>query len=101
MRAPGGLSAYLSRMRRRLPLGVGIGAVVGVVLWALSAAGALDELEHVSFNARAKVLSEPANADTSIVIVAIDDNSLEAARGIYGRWPWPRDAHAMLVGYLR
>uniref|UniRef100_A0A0N5A4J7 CHASE2 domain-containing protein n=1 Tax=Parastrongyloides trichosuri TaxID=131310 RepID=A0A0N5A4J7_PARTI len=35
-------------------------------------------------------------ADENIVIIAIDDRSLEAL----GQWPWPRDLHARLIDRL-
>ena len=100
MRAPGSTSAFLRRLRRRLPLGVGLGAAVGTLVWLVGVGGALDGLEHLSFDARAKALSDPADADTSIAIVAIDDNSLEAFRSQLGRWPWPRETQAAIVEYL-
>ncbi|WAC22025.1 CHASE2 domain-containing protein [Blastomonas sp. SL216] len=38
----------------------------------------------------------PADADSSLLIVAIDEPSLEAL----GRWPWPRRLHAELLDRL-
>lgn len=99
MRLPDARSALLRRIRRRLPLGLGIGASVGLLVWALSAVGLFDGLENDTFDARAQMLHDPARADSSIVIVAIDDNSLEAARREFG-WPWPRRVHGQMVEYL-
>ena len=93
-------SAYLRRLRRRLPLGVAIGCFVGVAMSALAAAGVFEGLEHDTFDVRARVLEDAPRADSSIVIVAIDDNSIEAFRRQLGRWPWPREAHAQLLAYL-
>ncbi|HEX6588628.1 MAG TPA: CHASE2 domain-containing protein, partial [Longimicrobiales bacterium] len=100
MKLSSSASAFLRRLRRRLPLALGIGAAVGVLVWLLSSAGVLDKPEGDAFDARAKRLANPAEADTSIVIVAIDDNSLEALRRELGRWPWPREAYAGIVNYL-
>ena len=100
MRTPGATSAFLRRIRRRLPLGLGIGAAVGIAVWLLATLGVFDGLEHGTYDARARALHEPAAADSSIVILAIDDNSIEALRGQLGRWPWPRETHAQLVSYL-
>jgi adenylate cyclase len=93
-------TAYLRRLRRRLPVGAAIGAFVGVTVAALAAAGLLDGLEHDTFDVRARALQDPARADSSIVIVAIDDNSIESFRQQLGRWPWPRAAHAQMLAYL-
>jgi adenylate cyclase len=81
-------------------LGVAIGSISGVAVSALAALGVFDGLEHDTFDVRARVLQDPARADSSIVIVAVDDNSIEAFRRQLGRWPWPRDAHAQLLAYL-
>lgn len=36
-------------------------------------------------------------ADPNIVVIDIDDPSLQAMTGLVGRWPWPRSVHAELV----
>ena len=100
MKLASGTSAFLRRMRRRLPLALGIGAAVGVVFWLLAALGVLDKIEGDAFDARAQAFGDRADADTSIVILAIDDNSLEAFRRELGRWPWPRETQAAIVDYL-
>lgn len=41
-----------------------------------------------------------AHADPDIVIVDIDDYSLQAMRDSVGRWPWPRATHAELIEWL-
>lgn len=41
--------------------------------------------------------AEPANADSNLVLLAIDESSLEA----FGRWPWPRDRYGYVVRYLK
>lgn len=40
---------------------------------------------------------DPAKAHSDLVLVAIDESSLEA----FGRWPWPRDRHGYVVRYLK
>ena len=100
MKARGSTSAFIGRLRRRLPLALGIGAAVGLLVWTLSALGVLDALEGEAFDARATALADRTDADTSIVILAIDDNSLEAFRRELGRWPWPRETQAAIVDYL-
>jgi len=41
--------------------------------------------------------AEPAQADSNLVLLAIDESSLEA----FGRWPWPRDRYGYVVRYLK
>lgn len=40
---------------------------------------------------------DPSQAHSDLVLVAIDESSLEA----FGRWPWPRDRHGYVVRYLK
>lgn len=42
------------------------------------------------------LFQSPKNTDTRIVIIGIDDYSLE----MLGRWPWDRDTHAKLIDTL-
>ena len=41
--------------------------------------------------------ADPSKAHPGIVLVSIDESSLEA----FGRWPWPRDRHGYVVRYLK
>jgi adenylate cyclase len=41
--------------------------------------------------------ADPSKAHPGIVLIAIDESSLEAL----GRWPWPRDRHGYVVRYLK
>ena len=41
--------------------------------------------------------ANPKQAHPDIVLVAIDESSLDA----FGRWPWPRDRHGYIVRFLK
>lgn len=55
----------------------------------------VDRLENIAYDARV-IVSMPRTKDDRIVIVDIDERSLEAEGG----WPWPRDKFALLVDQL-
>ena len=55
----------------------------------------IDKLEQIAYD-RHLQLTMPKTVDPSVVIVDIDEISLEAE----GRWPWPRDKVARLVEQL-
>jgi adenylate cyclase len=93
-------SASWRRLGRRLPLGLVTAGLVGAAVSALASFGVLDGVESGTFDARVRALADPEAADSSIVIVAIDDNSIEAFRRQLGRWPWPRETHAQLLAYV-
>lgn len=64
-----------------------------VVAW-LALGSAADRPNHLVYDALIRLQDRPA--DDAIVIVAIDDRSLQAL----GRWPWPRALHTRLIDRL-
>lgn len=52
--------------------------------------------ETLDFRAQDMLYQKEGRADAEIVLLAIDDESLE----MLGRWPWPRDYHAQLLATL-
>src|SRR5688572_25681782 len=80
-------------MKLRIGLSVIVGAGVGFL-------GMLCLLVGLFDTAGSRITDRfflPRTADSSAIIVAIDDASL----GRIGRWPWPRTVHASLVDRLR
>ena len=55
----------------------------------------LDQLENYAYDARVR-LTMPGTVDRRIVIVDVDDQSLQKE----GQWPWPRDILANMVSTL-
>lgn len=55
----------------------------------------LDQLEHYSYDARLR-LTMPGSVDHRVVIVDVDDQSLQQI----GQWPWPRDILAGMLNRL-
>ena len=52
----------------------------------------IDEIENLLYDSRVR-LSAPRDVDERIVIVAIDETSLNR----HGHWPWTRDKLALLL----
>jgi adenylate cyclase len=101
MPQPSSSSGRRRRLLRRLSHGLGIGAAAAGALAVFRDTPALRVAEWKSYDARAQVLADAAAASPAIVIIDIDSNSLEALRDQLGRWPWPRNVHAMLLEYAR
>ncbi len=60
----------------------------------------IDNLENIIYDTRVR-LTMPRTVDPRIVIVDIDEKSLqEREKGGEGRWPWPRDRLALLMDKL-
>jgi CHASE2 domain-containing sensor protein len=64
---------------------------------ALHWSGWLTVAELKTLDHRFHRYADSTKAGNDIVLVAVDEASLEA----YGRWPWPRDRHGYVVHYLK
>ena len=76
-------------------------AVVVVVLLALLLTGSLNRVEFWGLDILQRRLPEPQKARADIMIVYIDQKSIDAFRRSWNLgWPWPRDVYARAVTYL-
>ena len=82
-------------MKKRLFILAGAAAVVAM---ALSISGFTENLEHLTLDLRFSLFPDTASACDSIVIIAVDDASLESLNWL--GWPWPRQIWSDLTGYL-
>ena len=57
-------------------------------------------VELKTYDVRMRLTAAPLEARTDIVLVAIDDDSIQRLEPAVGRWPWPRLVHAQLVNFL-
>ncbi len=69
-------------------------AVTALALWF---AGALDRVDTALADAMLRRHAQSRQPPADIVIVAIDQKSLEALNEDAGKWPWPRAIHAELI----
>jgi adenylate cyclase len=93
------LAERLKKSRPALALAVLIlGTGIGI---GLSHVPPFDVLELKSLDLRFQTGSHPAWADTNVVVVAVDENSLkffESTRGI--KWEWPREFYGLMLDFL-
>ena len=81
-----------------------VGVLIGLV--AAAAAGLLDRtpffqtIELKTYDWRVVRTADPSQARKDIVLVAIDDGSIQRLEPLVGRWPWPRLVHAHLINFL-
>jgi len=85
---------------RRSVLGLAVGTAVAAILVALHGTYPMQSLELKTLDWRFRTLHDPSRADTGIVIVDVDELSLDLLRDSLGRFPWPRDVWALVVRYL-
>lgn len=84
----------IHRTRRILP-GWGLAASLALLLACLSLFNGLGRFDYLIYDQLQRTLEHPAPDD--IVLIAIDDGSLERL----GNWPWPRTAHGQLLDHLQ
>ncbi len=71
-----------------------LGLPLLAILFVLQATSLPQRLDYWLYDTQ--ITSSPAPVDDDVVIVAIDEKSLDRL----GRWPWPRDTHARLIEKL-
>lgn len=92
-----------SRFRERTLVGLAAGAGAALLLLALSSSEAFHALERRTGDrllALERALGEVGIADSSIVIVDIDNRTLRLYQEDLGRWPWPRNAHGAILEFI-
>jgi len=60
----------------------------------------LNTLEHFVQDGFVKQRALNQDASEDIVVIDIDDTSINALAELIGKWPWPRSVHAELLEYL-
>jgi adenylate cyclase len=93
-------TAAVSRIRRRLLLAGAVGVAVAGVLTLLRPTPLLESLEGRAHDLRVRAMVAFEEPHPDLVLVAIDDLSLDIHRETLGRWPWPRDVHGQVMTYL-
>ena len=74
-----------------------VGLAVFLLTMAIHRSGLLTIVELKTLDHRYQQYADPTKAGKDLVLVAVDEASLET----FGRWPWPRDRHGYVVNYLR
>jgi adenylate cyclase len=87
---------------KRLLRGVGFGTAAALLALLIGFGGLARtaEMKLYDWRIRSTVASRAAAADSGVVLVTIDDDSLKRMEPLVGRWPWPRLVHATLLDYL-
>jgi adenylate cyclase len=98
-----GLKAPPSRRRERFAVGLAAGALATGLIALATMTDAFRALEERTVDLRfraERAISPPGVADSSIVIVDIDNRTLRLYQDELGRWPWPRSAHGALLDFV-
>ncbi len=82
------------------------GSLLGLVVFGLTlglwTTGAFRVLEWKSWDLRLRLLADPDAADKDIVLILIDQSSLDLYSEQQGiAWPWPRQMYVPIIEYCR
>jgi adenylate cyclase len=89
-------------VQKRILRGVLVGAAAFLLVFVLHNLKVLRSLEWKSWDARVRFFSRPSQAGQDIVLVAIDQYSLDFFEKQQNLpWPWPREIYGALLHYLR
>jgi adenylate cyclase len=88
------------RTTGKLAIGAAIGTAAAVLAWLLQQTPLAGAVELTTYDWRMRATARPASPSEQIVLVNIDDDSIRRMEPSFGRWPWPRLAHAALVNFL-
>jgi adenylate cyclase len=91
-----------NRSLRKALLGALIGLAAAAAALALAIPGLLDGLEGRTWDWRARLLARPGPATEQIVLIFLDQKSLDwAAEENALSWPWPRETYALVADFCR
>lgn len=92
----------MSEGRRRFVRQAWISAVlVALLVMALAETRPVTWLESGTYDARVRWSADRSKADPSIVIIDVDNASLDALTGVIGRWPWTRRVWTETLRYVK
>lgn len=84
-----------------------LGVVLSLIILCLILSGSLwfenifNTFEKKTLDYRFRWLTDPKEARDDIVIIDIDEESIKNMESLYGKWPWTREVHGMLIKYLK
>ncbi|MBN1939304.1 MAG: CHASE2 domain-containing protein, partial [Candidatus Aminicenantes bacterium] len=87
-------------LKKRGVRGLAVGAAAVLAVLGLDSVRAFDRLEWKSWDARMALFADPSKASKDIVLIQVDQYSLDffAKQGI--TWPWPRGLYGAIVRHL-
>ncbi|MFH0992123.1 MAG: adenylate/guanylate cyclase domain-containing protein [bacterium] len=90
-----------TRLQQKRNLAIALALLCSAIVIVLFEYEIFEPVELNTLDVRSRLFAEKKDADTNIVIIAIDESSLYGIKKENNVvWPWPRDLYAALVDYL-
>jgi adenylate cyclase len=91
-----------SPVRKKALRGLAVGLAVFALTLLLGLLNVFRPLEWKSWDTRLQLLADPSRADADIVLLAIDQYSLDVYEKEQGLgWPWPRQIYTPVLDFLK
>ena len=90
----------ISKKNKLIFLSFFIPLIIGGICFLLDNRGAFHALEAKSLDARFKYSTHHTKANKDVIVLLIDDASLQAMEPLVGRWPWPRSIYGEILDFL-
>ncbi|MFA6989558.1 MAG: diguanylate cyclase [Candidatus Gastranaerophilaceae bacterium] len=74
--------------------------LLGLAIKEFNMTSFFNDIEAKSYDIRVKLFKDKAMPNPNIILVSVDDDSIEKMEKEYGRWPWTRQAYNDLIEYL-
>ena len=85
---------------KRAAFALGLGLAAAAIASLLSTTPLARAFENQTYDARLAPSAPLSDQKSSIAIIEINDSSLQALEGTFGRWPWPRVVHSGVIDFL-
>jgi adenylate cyclase len=87
-------------LKKRWARGLAVGAAAVCLAFGFEAIGAFRRLEWKSWDARLGIFADPSAASKEIVLILVDQPSLDFYARQGTTWPWPREFYGAIVRHL-
>src|SRR5215831_14326347 len=84
--------------RAAFAFGLGVASTALAALFASTSIGRA--FENQTYDARLSRTAPLSDRASNIAVIEINESSLQALEGAFGRWPWPRVVHAGVIDFL-
>ena len=85
---------------RKLVIAIGLACGASLAAFLVGQLRFAETVELKTYDLRVRTTARPETASRDIVLVSIDEDSLNKLEPWVGRFPWPRLVHAYLIDYL-
>jgi len=90
----------INKKLQTLGLAIGLPFLISLAFYFIHDTPELSHIELKTLDARFKYSTHSVKANPEVVVVLIDESSLQAMEPLVGRWPWPRSLHGELIDFL-